>query len=124
MPFIQQFKQSNTLRWFFFGIAILAVSALTGMNIYSLYALRDSTIEAAKENRKLQLEEFTHTVRHRFYMPFRGIQKLDMTDLENSWSQNGNFPAHFQNVLFDAIQDSLFSDIYYTPDNFNGCYNP
>ncbi|MCC5907241.1 MAG: HAMP domain-containing histidine kinase [Balneolaceae bacterium] len=123
MPLFKKFKQSNSLRWFFLGIGILAVIALTGMNVYSLYALQESTIESAKENRKFQLEEFTNKVRHRFYRPFRGISKLDMNDLENSWEASGHFPIHFQNVLKDALSDSLFSDIYYTPDYLDGCYN-
>ncbi len=123
MPIFKAFKQSNSLRWFFFGIAILAVITLTGMNVYSLYALRDSSIEAAKENRKFQLEEFTNTVRHRFYLPLLEIRKLDMTDLDESWAASGNFPIQFQHVLYEALQDSLFTDIYYTPDHLNGCYN-
>lgn len=119
-----RFKQSNTLRWFFLGVGILAVIALTGLNVYSLYALRESTIESAKENRKSQLEEFTEAVRHRFSYPFRGLSKLDMSDLEDSWEKTGNFPVHFREVLIDAIEDSLFSDIYYTPDERIGCWHP
>lgn len=120
----KKFKQSNTLRWFFLGIGILAVIALTGLNVYSLYALRESTIESAKENRKIQLEEFTDAIRHRFYYPFRGISKLDMSDLQDSWTKDRNFPIYFREVLADAIDDSLFSDIYYTPDERIGCWNP
>lgn len=119
-----KFKKSNTLRWFFLGVGILAVLVLTGLNIYSLYALRESTIESAKENRKSQLEEFTEALRHRFYHPFRGISKLDMGHLQDSWNQSGNFPAHFREVLMDAVDDSLFSDIYYTPDEKIGCWHP
>lgn len=119
-----RFKQSNTLRWFFLGVGILAVIALTGLNVYSLYALRESTIESAKENRKSQLEEFTETIRHRFSYPFRGLSKLDMSNLEDSWNETGNFPVHFRKVLMDAINDSLFTDIYYTPDERIGCWYP
>lgn len=120
----KRFKQSNTLRWFFLGVGILAVIVLTGLNVYSLYALRESTIESAKENRKSQLEEFTEAVRHRFYYPFRGISKLDMGKLQDSWDETGDFPAHFRKVLTDAIDDSLFSEIYYTPDDRIGCWDP
>ncbi|MDZ7720483.1 MAG: HAMP domain-containing sensor histidine kinase [Balneolaceae bacterium] len=119
-----KYKQSNTLRWFFLGVGILAVVVLTGLNVYSLYALRESSIESAKENRKSQLEEFTHAVRHRFYSPFRGISKLDMSDLEDTWEENKNFPPHFREVLASAIEDSLFSNIYYTPDERIGCWHP
>lgn len=119
-----KYKQSNTLRWFFLGVGILAVLVLTTLNVYSLYALRESTIESAKENRKIQLEEFTEAVRHRFYYPFRGISKLDMSDLQYSWNESGNFPLHFREVLARAIEDSLFTDIYYTPDERIGCWHP
>jgi len=124
MTLFERFKKSDTTRWFFFGIAILALLALTGMNVYSLYALRDSTIEAAKENRKYQLEEYTNHVSHHFYKPFRGIRSLDMNDLEESWEASGRFPSHFNDVLFNALADSLFSDIYYIPDKKNGCHKP
>lgn len=124
MTLLDRFIKSNTTRWFFFGIAILAVLALTVMNIYSLYALRDSTIESAKENRKFQLEEYTNHVSHHFYKPFRGIRNLDVNDLEDSWETSGRFPAYFNEVLFLALEDSLFSDIYYIADQKNGCHKP
>jgi len=122
MTLFERFKKSDTTRWFFFGIAILAVLALTGMNVYSLYALRDSTIESAKENRKFQLEEYTNHVSYHFYKPFRGIRNLDMSDLEDSWEAIDQFPQHFNEVLFTALKDSLFSDIYYIPNKRNGCH--
>lgn len=117
-------KKSNTLRWFFLGLGLLAVVALTVLNIYSLYALQESTVEAAKENRKIQLEEFSQKVRFRFYQPFRGIRNLDMNEIELSWNTYGAFPEHFNSVLNEAINDSLFTDIYYTPDHMKGCFQP
>lgn len=118
----QKFKESSSLRWFFLGIGIVAVLLLTGMNVYSLYALRESTIESAEENQRLQLEEFTNKVMYRFYYPFRGINKLDMNDLQESWQANSSFPDHFREVLNEAIEDSLFTDIYYVPDDKIGCW--
>lgn len=122
MNLLRQFKKSNTLRWFFLGLGILSVLALTALNIYSLYALRESTVEAAKENRKIQLEEFTQKVRYRFYQPFRGIRNLDMNEIEQNWIQFGAFPEHFNAVLTEAITDSIFTDIYFTPDHMKGCF--
>lgn len=124
MTLFDNFKKSNTTRWFFFGIAILAVLALTAMNIYSLYALRDSTIESAKENRKYQLEEYTRHVWQQFGKPLRGIRNLDIADLEQSWQISGTFPDHFNQLLFEALEDSLFSHIYFVPNHLNGCYKP
>ncbi|TVR16512.1 MAG: sensor histidine kinase [Balneolaceae bacterium] len=122
MSLFNKFKKSNTLRWFFLSVGILAVVAITGMNVYSLYALKESTIEAAKENRKVQLEEYASTVLYRFYQPFRGIRNLEMNDLEVSWDATGTFPVQFNEVLAKAISDSLFSDIYFSPGHMNGCY--
>ena len=124
MNFFKKIKQSNTLRWFFLGVGIAAVLALTGMNIYSLYALRESTIDAAKENKKIQLEEFTNQVRNRFYQPFTGMRKLDMQALEDSWIASGDFPQQYKAVLIDAIHDSLFTDIHFIPNNVDACHNP
>lgn len=124
MQAFHKIKKSNTLRWFFLGLGLLAVVALTVLNIYSLYALQESTVEAAKENRKIQLEEFSQKVRFRFYQPFRGIRNLDMNDIELTWNTYGAFPEHFNSVLNEAIDDSLFTDIYYTPDHMKGCFQP
>lgn len=124
MQAFHKIKKSNTLRWFFLGLGLLAVVALTVLNIYSLYALQESTVEAAKENRKIQLEEFSQKVRFRFYQPFRGIRNLDMNEIELSWNTYGAFPEHFNSVLNEAINDSLFTDIYYTPDHMKGCFQP
>jgi signal transduction histidine kinase len=124
MALFNNFKKRNTLRWFFLGIGIVAVLALTSLNIYSLYALRESTIEAAKDNKKNQLEEFTHQVRARFYSPFMAIRKLNMKHLEEGWEVSGAFPVQFKEVLTEAINDSLFTVIHYISRNVNGCHNP
>jgi signal transduction histidine kinase len=124
MTLFNNIKKRNTLRWFFLGIGIVAVLALTTLNIYSLYALRESTIEAAKDNKKNQLEEFTHQIRHRFYRPFRDFSKLNIEQLEDSWEISGNFPEAFKAVLSDAIKDSIFTDVHYIPKNVNACHNP
>lgn len=124
MSLFKNFKQSNPVRWFFFAIALVAVVALTGLNIYSLYALRETTIESAKENKKSQLEEFTNQVRQRFYRPFWGIAKLDMELVEHTWETSGTFPEAFKDVLTDAVNDSLFSEIHFISKEMDGCQNP
>jgi len=124
MDLFKKIKQSNTLRWFFLGCGILAVAALTGMNVYSLYALRESTIEAAKENRKIQLEEYTNKIFFRFREPFRSIRDLEMKDLEESLNKRENLPAHFRKVFLEAVNDSLFSEVYFTREEHSGCHKP
>jgi signal transduction histidine kinase len=124
MPLLNSLKKRNTLRWFFLGIGIVAVLALTTMNIYSLYALRESTIEVTKDNKKNQLEEFTSQIRSRFFGPFREFRNLNMTQLEHSWAVSGNFPDQFKDVLISALSDSIFNDIYYISGNEGSCHTP
>lgn len=122
MPFLNKMRKRNTVRWLFLSLGIVAVLALTAMNIYSLYALRESTIDAAKDNKKSQLDEFTLQVRHQFGEPFRELRKLDIEKLESSWEAGGNFPSHFVDVLVNASEDPLFDDIYYNPNESDACY--
>lgn len=124
MPFFKKIKQSNPVRWFFFGIALVAVVALTGLNIYSLYALKETTIESAKENKKSQLEEFSYQVRRRFVNPSRELGKLDMELLDTELETSGRFPDVFNKVLADAADDPLFNEIYFIRKQLDGCQNP
>ncbi|WP_083750018.1 sensor histidine kinase [Rhodohalobacter halophilus] len=123
MPFFNKMRKRNTVRWLFLSLGITAVLALTAMNIYSLYALRESTIESAKDNKKSQLDEFTFQIRHQFGGPFRELRKLDIEKLENSWEVSGNFPNHFIEVLVKASDDPLYDDIYYNPSDSDACYD-
>lgn len=122
MPILNKFRKRNTVRWLFLSMGIVAVLALTAMNIYSLYALRESTIESAKDNKKNQLDEFTFQIRHQFGEPFRELRKLDIEKLENSWDVSGNFPNHFKEVLVKASDDPLYDEIYYQSGDSNACY--
>lgn len=124
MTLINTILKKNTFRWFFLGIGIVAVLALTTLNIYSLYALRESTIEVAKDNKKNQLEEFSNQIRYRFLSPFRDIRNLSMQQLDNSWNFSGNFPEQFKTVLTQALNDSIFREIHYMPNDTDGCNNP
>ena len=121
---VKKLTQSNKLRWTFFAIATAAVLALTGMNVYSLYALRESTIESAKDVKKSELNEFTNHVRYRFYRPFWGISKLDMDHIERFWEEKGKFPRTFTAVLDEAVSDPLFSTIYFAPSGEDICNDP
>jgi signal transduction histidine kinase len=122
MNLLKSLHKQNSVRWFFLGIGIVAVLALTTLNIYSLYALRQTTIESAKDNKKNQLEEFTYQVRDRFSSPFTSIVKLNTEQLQETWNTSGNFPNRYNEVLSDALKDSLFTDIYFIPTNQGACH--
>lgn len=116
--------RNRSLRLMFFGIGLAAVIALTGMNVYSLYELRESSIEAAKDNKKNQIEEFTRQVGFRFMQPFRGVRKLDVEYLQEYYQQHDDFPQNLKNVLVEASRDSIFSSIYFSPDEKDHCLDP
>lgn len=124
MPLLKKLSRINKVRWLFFGIATIAVLALTGMNIYSLYALRDSTVESAKESKKSQLEEFVSEVQYPLYRPFWGVNKLNTGQLEESWETYGQFPDKFIEVVDEALSTSLFTDVYFSPGEISGCNDP
>ncbi len=124
MSLFKKLSRTNKVRWLFFGIATVAVLALTGMNIYSLYALRDSTVESAKESKKSQLEEFVSEVQYPLYRPFWGVNKLNTRQLEDSWESQGQFPEKFIEVVDEALSTSLFTDVYFSPGEVSGCNDP
>lgn len=117
-------KPNKSLRLLFFGIGITAVFVLTGMNVYSLYQLRESTIEAAYDHKRNQLDDFTNHVRYRFFQPFRGIRKLDIGYLQAYREKHGHFPDNFMEVVAQADRDSIFGEIYYAPDSPDPCIDP
>ncbi|MEX1212330.1 MAG: HAMP domain-containing sensor histidine kinase [Balneolaceae bacterium] len=116
--------RNRSLRLLFFGIGLAAVFVLTGMNVYSLFQLRESTIEAAYDHKRNQLDDFTNHVRYRFFQPFRGIRKLDIGYLQNFREKHGHFPNNFMEVMAQADKDSIFGDIYYAPDSPDPCLDP
>lgn len=117
-------NDKKSLRLFFFGIGLVAVIALTGMNVYSMYELRESAINTAYDNKKDQIEEFTNNVRSRFSQPFRGIRKLDIEHLQMFYARHSDFPENFKDVLYEASQDPIFEAIYFSPENVDNCLNP
>lgn len=124
MSLIKNLSNRNSTRWVFFGIASVAVLALTVMNVYSLFALRESTLETAKEVKKSQLEEFVNNVQYPLYRPFWGMNKLDMAHVQEHWHKKNQFPKKFTGVLDDALSSSLFSSIHFIPSEEEGCNEP
>lgn len=116
-----QIKKYTSLRWLLLGAGVIAIIGLTGMNVYSLYALHKNTIESEKENKKNELVEFTYQVRNRFYTAFYGLAKLNMDRLDQSLRKSDRFPDKFKAVIQKGARDSLYKAIYYTPGDHAPC---
>lgn len=124
MKLFQRLKKANTLRIVFFGIAAVAILALTLLNVYSLYELRNSSIESATDVKKLQIEEFANTIQHHFYESVWDIRKLDMNTVGQGWQNDQNLPKSFIDILQTVSEDPLYSSIHFIHKNEDGCVDP
>lgn len=124
MKFFQRLKKANTLRIVFFGIATVAVLALTLLNVYSLYELRNSSIESATDVKKLQIEEFANTIQYHFYGSVWDLRKLEMHTVEAGWQNGQNLPDPFVEVLQKVSDDPLYKSIHFIHKNKDGCVDP
>ena len=109
------------LRWALLGLGIIAIVGLTGMNVYSLYALRNNSIESENEAKKLQVTEFADQLRWRFILTFRGLGGLNMEEVEKTFASTVQFPPKATKILNKASEYQLFSGIYYLPANTSKC---
>lgn len=124
MNFLKKLKKANTLRIVFFGIATVAVLALTMLNIYSLYELRSTSIESAKDVKKLQIEEFANTIQYHFYGSVWDLRKVDMNTVQMAWQNNQNMPDQVIEILNAASEDSLYTSIHFIYKDQDGCVDP
>ncbi len=116
-------QKQNSLRWILLAAGIIAILGLTGMNIYSMYALRESAIESERENRKLQVAEFSDKIRHRFFKSFFELVSMDMEYIQNTLRSKGRFPEEAIDALIAASKDSIFQSIYFLPGNSKACHD-
>lgn len=117
-------KRNFSARWILFFLAIAAVVGITAMNIYSLYALHESTVSASIDSRKNQLTDFSYTVRNRFRAPVEGIWRLNMEQIDEEIDARQPLSKSLADVLYEASMDSIFSGIYFTLPTFSECGMP
>lgn len=111
----------TSLRWILLTAGIIAVVGLTGMNVYSLYTIRDHNVESSKEAKQLKITEFTDRIRHHFIEPFLGMSTLDMDKVEKEFNTNQTFPSKAREMLNKAARDSIYTGVYYTPAHSEEC---
>lgn len=114
-------KRYDSLRWILLAAGVVAILALTSMNVYSLYELHESTIQVDRQPKKLQVAEFADKVRYRFFKPFWGLSSTNMERLKSRFNQDNQFTADINKRVKQAATDSIFKDIYFIPSSLNGC---
>ncbi|MFO8030779.1 MAG: HAMP domain-containing sensor histidine kinase [Cyclonatronaceae bacterium] len=105
-------------------MGLAAVIGLTGMNVYSLYALHDSQVQSSVEKQKRQLMEYTNQVRSRFRYPVRSLWQLEMEKVRSSLHSPADVYTELIAIIDDAAGDTLFSDIYLSRPECEACDNP
>ncbi|MCW9709173.1 sensor histidine kinase [Fodinibius salsisoli] len=114
-------KRYGSLRWILLAAGLIAILGLTGMNVYSLYQLHRSTIEADRQPKKLQVAEFADKVRYRFFKPFWGLSSTNMERFKAQFQKNNQFTNEVNKRVRQAANDSIFTNIYFIPSNSGRC---
>lgn len=114
-------KRYSKLRWVLLAAGVIAILGLTGMNVYSLYQLHESTIETDQEPKKLQVAEFADRVRYRFFKPFWGLSSTSIEKLQSHFEKTNQFTEEVATRVQEAAEDSIFTDVYFIPANTEAC---
>lgn len=114
-------KRYGSLRWILLAGGIIAILGLTGMNVYSLYELHENTLESNRENKKLQIAEFSDKIRYRFFESYAGLSSIDTKHLQTTFQQTGQFTQEVTSLLNRAAKDSIYENIYFIPGNSDLC---
>lgn len=114
-------KRYGSLRWILLAAGVVAILGLTSMNVYSLYALHENTLESARENKKLQIAEFADKIRYRFFKKFYGLGSVDINRLEDHFNQTGQFTDNVTKLLDKVAPDSIYTGIYFVPSDSDAC---
>ncbi|MEX0720917.1 MAG: HAMP domain-containing sensor histidine kinase [Balneolaceae bacterium] len=113
--------RNKVVRWILLMIGLGAIIALTGMNVFSLYNLRDQMIEGEEERRINQVDEIHTLIRNALYDPIFGFSKIELETVEATIEETGQFPAKLQEVLLKVSQNEFYKGIYYTPEGIDPC---
>ena len=108
-------------------MGLTAVIGLTGMNVYSLYALHENTVMNTVEKQKRQLLEYTNQVRSRFRQPLSELWRIDMEQVQNTVSSASaspdSIPGDLIEIVDESQRDGLYSNIYFALPSCEACDN-
>ena len=113
--------RSKAFRWALLGTGILAIIALTGMNVYSLYDIRERMVDGEEERQLSLVDELTRNVWRQIYRPFEGLGNLELEPTESTIENSGKFPPQLHEKIISAAESPLFDGLYYTPEGTDPC---
>ncbi len=113
--------RNKAFRWILLLVGVAAIIALTGMNVYSLYDIRDRMAEGEKKRQISLIDDLVGNIRNEVYQPFRGLGRIELEPVERSIAKYGKFPNQVQQRINTAATSPIFNGIYYTPDGVDPC---
>ncbi len=114
-------KHRRYVRWVLLAMGLIAVIGLSGMNVYSLYALHENKVQNSVEKQKRQLLEYTNQVRSRFRHPVRNLWQLDMEVIQSSLDSPSHVHSGLLEIIDTSSRDSVFSEIYFSLPDCAAC---
>ncbi len=121
MQSINSLIRKKGFRYLLLGLGFAAVIALTGMNVYSLYDIRDKMTLGEEERQMALLDDLVRDVRYEVLDPFLGLNALELEPVGYSIEETGQFPPQLQEKLILASKSPVYDGIYYTPENTDPC---
>ena len=108
------------LCWILIMLGLVAIIALTGMNVFSLYDIRERVTESESERQLKKAEEITALVQSEIYQPFTKLLNID-NQAEASLQDDGKLPKTLEKIFIDLADNPYTSSIYYTPASVDPC---
>lgn len=112
---------NRVIRWTLLMLGLVAIIALTGMNVYSLYDIRDRVAETEMDRQVKKIEEITDQVWNRMYQPFFSLARLELESMERAMNNENRFPKQIEKELREIAENKFFTSIYYTPASVDPC---
>lgn len=103
------------------ALGLFAIIALTVMNVFSLYDIRDRMTEGEEERQFQLAEELVRDVRQQIYTPFSGLREIELEPVEYFINSSGQFPPQLKEGIINASKNPLFDGIYFTPESIDPC---
>ncbi|MFW6347464.1 MAG: sensor histidine kinase [Cyclonatronaceae bacterium] len=114
-------KKYSSFRIILLAMGIVAILALTGMNLYSLYALHVSAVESSVERQRDQLEDLVLSVRARMWQPVTELWQSDLYALRESLDLASDSSAVLYDVMKKVEEDPLYRSAYFIQDDRKPC---
>lgn len=114
-------KNVFSTRRLLLAIGIVGIFALTGMNLYSIYALHSSAVTTSVEKNREQLEDLSQWVRVRMRQNSGNLWRLEASEIRRVAEFPDQIPEPLLQYLRHVNNDQLYDDIFFTLDGDRVC---